>query len=121
MLGALTGYCLQVPFPHDQVSAPTHFDFELVVRVEQHPVTDLDSTDVMTDAVHLTPAQPLGYLRGRWDQDSPTTASLAVFTHKAHDHTVVEHLNFELAFGHGKRVRAALKGARYGPYLGAPL
>lgn len=94
MLGALAGYRLQVPFPHHQVRAPVHLNLELIVWVEQHPVADLDGTDVVTDAVHLTPAQPLGYLRRRWDEDPPAAAALAALAHKSHYHAIVEHLDF---------------------------
>ena len=74
---------------------------------------------MVADAVHLTPAQPLGYLGRRRNQDAPSAASLAVFTDRTHDHAVMEHLNLELAFSHGEEGTCCLGSTRYGPYLDA--
>src|ERR1700716_672643 len=70
MLGAIAGNGLQIPLPYHQVRTPPHLELELVIGVEQHPITHLDAADVATDPVHLTPGQPLGHLCRRRDEDS---------------------------------------------------
>lgn len=74
MLGALGGYCLQVPLPHDQVCAALHLDLVLVLRIEQHPVTDLHGADVVADPIHLT--QVADQLGRRASSLSPARDSL---------------------------------------------
>ncbi len=115
MFGALAGNSLQITFPHYQVRAPTHLELELIFGVEQHPVADLDATDVVTDPVHLAPGQSLGHLRRRRDDDATAAPALALLAHEAHHHAVVEHLDLELAVGHGDEGSAPFGAARCGP------
>ena len=115
MLGAIAGNGLQIPFPYHQVRTPPHLELELVIGVEQHPVTHLNAADVATDPVHLTPGQPLGHLCRRRDEDSTAATALALLAHEAHHHAVVEHLDFELAIGHGDRVVAPVRAVWCGP------
>jgi hypothetical protein len=116
MFGALAGNGLQITFPHHQVSAPAHLELELIFGVEQHPVAHLDGTDVATDPVHLTPGQPLGHLRRRRDDDAAAAPALALLAHEAHHHAVVEHLDLELAVGHGDEGSAPFGAAQCGPW-----
>ena len=115
MLGALTGHRLQVPFPHYQVGLAAHLDLELVFCAEQHPVTHLNYADVMSDTKNFSPRQPLGHVGRRRDNDAAATSTLTVFAQEPHHYPVVQHLDLELAVGHGERLRAARVAAHLAP------
>src|SRR6478736_6195043 len=67
--GALTGHRLQVSLSQHQIRLAGNLDLELVLRTEQHPVTELDRAHVLPDAGDLAPDQTFGNLRGRRNQD----------------------------------------------------
>ena len=107
MLGTFTGHGLQIPFPHYQVGLAAHLDLELLLRAEQHPVAHLHRPNVMSDSKDFSPRQTPGYLCCRRDNDAAAASTLTFFAQQPDQHTVVQHLNLELAVGHGERVRAA--------------
>jgi len=61
---------VQVPLTQEQVVIARDLDLVAVVGAEQHPVTGLDGADVVADCQYLAPDEPLGHLRGGWDDDA---------------------------------------------------
>ena len=100
MLGALSGYGVQLPLPHHEVRGALHLDLVLVVAAEQDPVAHLDGAHVLPDAEDLSPDQTFGNLGGCRDDDPGTAAPLAGAVGDPDHDAVVQHLDLELRVLH---------------------
>ena len=61
---------MQIALAQHQVGLACHLDLVGIVRAEQHPVAELDRTNMLPDAGDLAPDQALGDLGGGGDQDA---------------------------------------------------
>ena len=78
VLEAAGGDRVQVALAEQDVVVAADLDLGPVLRVEQHPVVDLDRAHVGADRDHLRPGQPAAHLRGGRDQDAGRRLPLAL-------------------------------------------
>ena len=82
---------MDVTLLQDQELLTLELDLELVLRIEQDLISDLDRSDMGSDGHGLCPREPPRHLcRGR-DEDAGARAALAFLLADLHEHPIEEH------------------------------
>jgi hypothetical protein len=102
---------VQIALAQHQIGLARHLDLVGVLGAEQHPVTELDRSDVLADAGHLSPDQALGDLRGGGDEDAAPAGPLPGSSGRLDHDSVVQHLNRQGGVGHLKEPRGSIPAA----------
>ena len=82
---------VHISFAKEYVRLPPNLDLSPIVRVEQHPITDLDGTYIGTSGDHPCPRQPPAHLCRRRNHDPGRRTPLACVAVHSHEDPVVEH------------------------------
>ena len=85
---------------HDVVVAPD-FDLVPVFRTEQHTVTDLGATNVLSEGHDFGPHESLRQLCGGRDEDAAAAPTLPFLVGDPNEEAVVEHLDRKLLLRFG--------------------
>jgi len=86
---------MDVTFPHDQIRLSLYLHLELVGRIEQHPVTNLHTADIVAHAQDVAPRETVADLGRRWYNDAAAGTSLPFFARLLHQQAVVQELNLQ--------------------------
>ncbi len=90
---------MQVTLAQQGKGVSADLDLSLVLRVEEHPVTDFHGADVRADPGNSSPGEPTTHRGCRGDDDACRRPPLTGLGVEGHEHAVVQHPDRQLVIG----------------------
>lgn len=87
---------MEVTFAQQQEGFTAYLHLGALIRVEEHPVTNLDGPHMRAGGFDPRPGQAFAHRGSRRNQDSAARSTLAVLRVELHEKSIVEHPDGEL-------------------------